>query len=350
MKTWPAVSCAVVLFLFPACRKNETPENTVQTETVQKDVAAFRLREIVTVNGREYERLEEEELGTCVTVDEGVDGNSALVNVRSFLQGESHHASIETARDKLNLCTDIATADIAIVGHGVAGKIYVGGIDRFIPEKTIGSTNESHWAPLIAEPKLKPGTGRLSLLSCVTGSGDRGAEVLNQLRRATNRPVRALNGVAYFFPNGILLQKGTEWNEATLSLAAVKKSRVKPVHEPFTTPETVIVGKTPLKTRDVIGLRVKYFAMDGGGTIPQTPDQLRRFLRLIDLAHPFEPPGEPLLPETARITLLTRDGSPRTLIIYGDVLARDADQMTRFYDIASDPPDAIGKWTMFNMR
>jgi len=297
----------------------------------------------VTVDGIEYDSFDEKELGPCVTIDGGTDSDGALANIRSFLTGRSLHNSIQDAHDNLNKCADIKTGDLAIVGHGMSGAIFVGGGDHSANNQTVRFNNENDWKTLLHD--ITAGTGRITLLSCNTGSDDAGAKLLNRLVAQTGRPVRALNALAYFTPNAILLEKGAVFNEATSSTAAVAVARPKPPHEPSEEVAVVQLGKGPLQTKDISAFHVTQSTISGERPLlsPRT-DNVAAFLQLVDLAHPFTPPGPPLSPKTSEITILTTSGPPRKLIIYGNVLARDADVPTRYYDIARDVPGGIDHW------
>jgi hypothetical protein len=305
----------------------------------------LRGRDSVNRDGRTYQKLDVSELGPCVTLDDGTDDNGALANVRGFLTNELPHQSIVTARDNLNVCTDAAIVDMAIVGHGGEGAVFVGGGGKRQAGKFLGSQNDAEWKPKLDD--LVAGSGTLSLLACNTGVGSRGAKLLNLLATTTKRPVRAMNGIAYFDTNAILLEEGIDWNLAKPDAPATAVARPTPPNAPFETPAYVVLGNARFASESINRFHSSGWTAREKISSPATPLVRRTFFRLIDLEHPFTPPGLPLLPETGRIEVETTGGIRRTLIIYGDVLARDAIDETQFFDIDPTIVGGISDWAMF---
>lgn len=298
-------------------------------------VVPFRHRDPIVIDGRTYQKFEVSELGPCITIDDGND--SALAAARTFLTNGLGHQSIETARTNLNGCGDISSVDLTVVGHGGEGSIFVGGAGKRQTGKFVGSENEAEWKPLLKD--LASGSGVVSLLACNTGSGKRGAKLLNKLTKTTKRPVRALTGIAYIFTDAIHLEAGIDWNVATPEQDAGVVNRPKPANAPFPVPANLNIGNKSFSLDSIARVRIDGWEIERETAFSPTAEERRDLAQLIDFTHPFTPPGLPLAPVTARIVIELSSGpglvlrDEVTLLIYGDVLAQDAADPSRFFDI-----------------
>jgi hypothetical protein len=282
------------------------------------------------------------ELGSCVTIDPGPDQDGVLANLAIVIDGEVPHATAKASIENLNRCLGTADPDLAIVGIGAEGSIITGGGNTYTAYKHISIENEQEWRTDV--DSLRDGKGLLTLLSCNTGSGSIGQQFLNRLVALTGRRIRARTGLVYCDGKQITFEEKSVWNEAGPGQAAPLIERPAPPNAPFSVPSQVQVGGITIDTERIQPLRIR--ATPGGSPVRIEADMVHFAVRpdLIDFAHPFTAPGEPLAPMTAEVFLRTPGvpgGEVRLLLIYADVVARDAADPSRFYDISPELTRAL---------
>lgn len=287
-------------------------------------------RGLVVFDSRTYAPLDVTELGPCVTVDMAADRNGALANLRGYLSNEVLHGTVQGAISNLNSCSEVTTQPLTIAGHGLEGTIITGGGHLIYTGKHISHDNVAQWDGHVRG--LTRGPGRLTILSCSTGGGAGGALLLSRLANRTGRVVRARTGLSYFDTDKVYFEDGTVWNEVAPETEARNIARPRPRYAPFQQPSVLTLGGMTFPVGQIDSLRLDFQL---GESVSYTPgdDERADLLTMIDFAHPFTPPGEPLAPETARILIRTRSGATRTILIYGNVLARDEIDRSRYFDV-----------------
>lgn len=103
-----------------------------------------------------------------------------------------------------------------ICGHGDDGFLTTGAgqNDQQTYQNTMGTWNEFSWGPHF--DKLKDRNYViLTVLSCNTGAGEDGADLLYSIAQRTNHTVRARTGLTSCGSGGITFQEGSTWQVAT---------------------------------------------------------------------------------------------------------------------------------------
>lgn len=101
-----------------------------------------------------------------------------------------------------------------MIGHGNEGLFTtgVGQGSTYDKDKWVLTWNRSVWEPEIARLRGKP-FAILTIMSCTTGAGDDGAELLFRIATAIDKPVQARTGLTYC-NGGITFEPGSTWQVA----------------------------------------------------------------------------------------------------------------------------------------
>jgi hypothetical protein len=156
-----------------------------------------------------------------VTIDNSPDMVSDrkgyLSVARDLFTNELTHVNVLTATNNLVQASN-SSKSIAIIGHGLSGLIGTGIGNKFdgspCTDKCISGQNEATWKDFFNQLKAKD-IDSLYLLSCYTGSGAKGAQLLYDLANSINATVVAPTGKILLFPDGYFqLEDCSPWQVA----------------------------------------------------------------------------------------------------------------------------------------
>lgn len=153
----------------------------------------------------------------------GLDQHSTISNgsdngANNCMAGGFHrsmrHGTTRQAVDNLKGRLNSKPGALNIAGHGMAGSFETGagqtGLDW---DKQVNTWNTNMWKPILEELR-----GRsfpiLTIYSCSTGAGEEGADLLWEMAKTINKPVRARTGLTYCGDNRITYQPGSTWQTA----------------------------------------------------------------------------------------------------------------------------------------
>jgi hypothetical protein len=256
----------------------------------------------------------------------------------NVLNPDFRHDNTADASQKLSLRPD-PNSEAVIVGHGAPGVQCTGNGDSCTGDNStmIAAFNVSDWQKLIA--KLQGDFQSLTLLGCDVGQGTDGADLLYDIAKAAQRPVRAPNSIIYCTPTGFTFAAGGTWVQATPtakpSPSYAPGYRVQPTK---TYKFKVHGGLTSLPAGSIKVLDFKH------RTYRQREFQTLRssdpsaLLSLIDFGKPFETTGRPGAIVTGRLRLeLTLGSKPveREFVLYNDELLEDLTNLDVFYHVDS---------------
>ncbi|MFN5861095.1 MAG: hypothetical protein ACK451_03760, partial [Pseudanabaena sp.] len=164
-------------------------------------------------------KLETLGVGTLATIDGAPDNgflNCAAGAYSSGLRHDSTAAAINNLVGGLPLVADTAGAkNPVIVGHGNEGLLVAGeGQNASDSRKFLMTWNEADWGPELQ--RLQPkGFPILTIISCHTGAGNDGADLLFAIAKRINRAVQARTGFTYCGNNSITYEDNSVWQVAT---------------------------------------------------------------------------------------------------------------------------------------
>jgi hypothetical protein len=219
----------------------------------------------------------------------------------------------------------------AIVGHGMSGDISAGsGAGAITVGQDIGITTESDW-----QAKLSTLGGRqfdkLTLLSCNTGAGTDGAQLLQDLANTVKQPVTASTGKIFCDPatGDISFEDGNQWQTATPS-GTTPAPLSTPVHAFQTTKGKLILndGKE-LYQIDLASKPTAVFSSNPQSRArPVTlgGEDALEWLRYVDFAHPSTIKGEPGAKVTAFLRLTfsrQKQNVAKEYTVFNDDLLQD---------------------------
>lgn len=155
------------------------------------------------------------------TASSGPD-NGFLNCAAAKYAGCRRHATTRAAIDNLvgMLPANLSDAEAAgaltcvIIGHGNEGLFTtgVGQGSQYDKDKWVLTWNRTAWEPEFTRLKAKP-FAILTLLTCTTGAGEDGAELLFRIATAVGKPTQARTGLTYC-NGGITYEPGSTWQVA----------------------------------------------------------------------------------------------------------------------------------------
>lgn len=287
-------------------------------------------------------------IGALMTASAGSD-NGFNDCCASKYTGALRHSSTRNAIDNLSGSLGLlgkvdATAGKRlpwIGGHGSAGFMTTGaGQDgNQNGRNTIGTWNEADWGPQF--DRLR---GRnfpiLTLLSCDTGAGDDGADLLLAIANRIGKPVRARTGLTTCGGGGITFEKGSTWQVANPG------QRPNPIPEPsllfdFSVKDMKLeisgtFEEVPLESVSKVSVTRPYTFLRqslSDASVNLDRKDAQAILRLINFSEPFNPGGMPAAMVTAKITIFFdgKEDSPRQFDVYNNRLLHDLDCPNVFY-------------------
>lgn len=281
--------------------------------------------------------------GLCITID-GSASDPALACMRNhnWTYPPKTDNSTDDVANNIGQCIPAigpALQPPAIIGHGTSGDISAGsGSGPITVGQDIGVTTESDW-----QPKLSALAGRqfdkLTLLSCNTGAGTDGAQLVQDLANSVKQSVTAPTGQVFCDPatGDISFETGNQWQTATPSGTAPAPLST-PMHSFQSVKGKLILndGKAhyqiDLASKPIAVFssnppsRVNPFTVNGADAL--------EFLRDVDFAHPSTIKGEPLAKVTAylRLTFSTQKESiMKEYTIFNDDLLQDQSNHQIYY-------------------
>jgi hypothetical protein len=231
-----------------------------------------------------------------------------------------------------------------IGGHGSAGFMTTGSGQNGTQDgsNTIGTWNEGSWGPEFDQLKSR-NFPILTLLSCDTGAGDDGADLLLAIANRIGKPVRARTGLTTCGDNGITFQNGSTWQVANPG------QRPNPIPEPtllFDFSVNVmkleisgVFEEVPLESVSRISITRPYKFLRQSlseSSVNLDKKDSQAILRLINFSEPFNPGGMPAAMVTAKIAVFFdgKEDSPRHFDVYNNRLLHDLDCPKVFYQAA----------------
>lgn len=285
----------------------------------------------------------------AMTVSAGSD-NGFNSCVPGHYAGSARHSTTTGAIDNLinmvvasldSRAVEASKGPPHIAGHGDSGFMTTGcgqnGPQNY--DNTIGTWNEGSWGPQFDRLQAK-NYAILTLLTCTTGAGQEGADLLYAMAKRTGKAVRARTGLTYCGSGGVTYENGSTWQVAT---PGSKPSPIPPPSQHFAPSHVVqFMTDNTLRAIDVDAITkvsvIRRFR--GIGTEAEimtlSDTDTRPLLSLIDLAHPFDPGGVPGAMANAELVLEVAgadDLAQRRLILYNYSVAQDADFPNTFYRV-----------------
>lgn len=230
-----------------------------------------------------------------------------------------------------------------ICGHGDEGFMTTGSAQDAPQtfDNTVGTYNEYKWGPEFERLKGK-NYAILTLLTCDTGAGQEGADLLFSMAQRTGKPVRARTGLTYCGSGGITYQDGSTWQVAT------PESKPEPINLPFTfrsMSENLLLFQgdkfETVQFDDIANIQfTRAYKLLRDEVIPTSfelpREEAQAILGLIDFSNPFNPGGIPaaLISGKLSISIAGKENDTREFNIYNDRLVQDLRYCDVFYNVA----------------
>jgi hypothetical protein len=273
------------------------------------------------------------------TGPEAVPQNQGFLQcATTILNPDFRHDNTADASQKLSLRPD-PNSEAVIVGHGAPGVQCTGNGDSCTGDSStmIAAFNLSDWQNLIG--KLQGDFQSLTLLGCDVGQGTDGADLLYDIAKATQRPVRAPNSIIYCTPTGFTFASGGTWVQATPTAKPSPSYAPRYRVQPTKTYKFKVQGTlTPLPTGSIKVLDFKHKTYRQREFQTLNNSDPSTLLNLIDFSKPFETNGRPGAIVTGRLRLqLIVGGKPmeREFVLYNDELLEDLTDQNIFYHVDS---------------
>ncbi|MCE0764773.1 hypothetical protein LWC35_17930 [Pseudonocardia kujensis] len=285
---------------------------------------------------------------SCVTIDSDTNDNGYLAGARGAYPGYMSHGKTAEAVDNLLSClaphivggSSGSTPGLPIiVGHGNIGIFATGGGQNPFTDSNnhlLATFNQSAWQADIGRLSASP-SAMLSLISCDTGAGEDGADLLFEMAKLINYPVRARTGLTYAGNGQITFQAGSTWQTAT---PQSRPTAIQPPVTPLLGDRTLIIR---LINDDGSEREVDLGAVDSVEIyLPSqtAPEQVgpnarlqgsaaRDILSLVNFAAPARPGGAlgAIVTGRLRVNFYEREGGAlqsREFVIYNDRVLEDA--------------------------
>lgn len=273
--------------------------------------------------------------GLCITVDGSAsDPALACMSNHNWAYPPKTDNNTDDVANNIGQCIPTvgpALQPPAIIGHGTSGDISAGsGSGPITVGQDIGVTTESDW-----KPKLSTLAGRqfdkLTLLSCNTGAGTDGAQLVQDLANTVKQSVTAATGKVFCDPatGDISFETGNQWQTAAPS-ATAPPPLAAPVHvfQPTKGKLKLNDGKAhyqlDLASKPIAVFssnpptRFSPFTLNGADAL--------EWLRYVDFANPSTIKGEPLAKVTAYLRLTfssQKESIIKEYTIFNDDLLQD---------------------------
>ncbi|MEI6790764.1 MAG: hypothetical protein WCK42_06255 [Myxococcaceae bacterium] len=152
----------------------------------------------------------------CHTTDSApTPGNTFLGCTLSAYPGCMKHDSTLHAVDNLVSCLVAGSGETVLIGHGNDGIVITGdGQNPSNPDHFITTWNKGRWEASLR----KIGAQKypiFTILSCHTGAGEEGADLLFAIAQVIGKSVRARTGLTYCNNGEIIFEPGSTWQIAS---------------------------------------------------------------------------------------------------------------------------------------
>lgn len=274
------------------------------------------------------------------TISNGPDNGALDCNACSNWEDSGRHGTTKKAVTNLIHMLDgkIAVSSRPqpwICGHGSEGFLTTGaGQDgEQNADNVIIGFYESHWGPELDRLQDSNYT-QLSIVSCHTGAGEDGAQLLYAMAERSGKAVRARTGFAYCGSCNITYESGSTWQVAVPGEGPPDPIDPPTHHYLDVAPREIHLLNADEDKVDKIDLsevtEVRYvpghFFSRRRAAFTLEGDEARGLLKMVGWSHPIQPGGKPLAVETGRLTInytFKGDKKRREFIIYNDRLIGD---------------------------
>lgn len=233
-----------------------------------------------------------------------------------------------------------------ICGHGNEGAFETGSGQGNGDTNTqlVLTWNQSRWQPEFQRLRDR-GFAILSIISCHTGAGEDGADLLHAIAQIIGRPVRGRTGFTYCGGANITFEANSTWQTAT--------PETRPVPIPAPTPHFGILQESvgmlirnengykeisPQSIQGVVVSRAPEYSPNQARQMSLDSNSGADLLRLVDFDHPFNPGGFPTAFITGAFSLAYIDSEAgevtKDFIIYNNRLIQDKDFLDVCYYVA----------------
>ena len=282
-------------------------------------------------------------LNGCITVDTSVvDPNNPIYFLDYARQRYpkppnathgSRHAAITNAQN----CLAGGKKTVNLVGHGDQGLILTGSLDLSTNDKAkfIGLLNTALWKPDLTP--LRNAMTSLTLLSCDTGAGTKGANLLFQLATKLNVAVEAPTGFVYLASgtSDPFLEACAKWQHATPGVlpTPIPLPRLSQPDSFMTT--LVLRGVQPVAIADVVSLQLYETTSTDSPLIQSWSDrEAQDAATYVEFDKPFEPGGVPAAIVTGMLVLTFKGATQneqRSFRVYNRRVLQDMTYGETFY-------------------
>lgn len=292
----------------------------------------------------------------AATISSGPDEGFLNFAVKAF-ESPRRHNTTTVAVDNLLAMMPAFTSDNEgkptatrpmpwIVGHGNEGYFETGSgqTGEQTMDNSVLTWNMFNWGPQFRRLRDRQYI-QLTILTCHTGAGPDGSQLLYDIAQETQKVVRARTGFTYCNSNGVITYEAN----STWQVAVPGQGPPTPIAAPtphFASAYTEMVlfneaAKTEgpqrfsvesiedIKYEPGTGISVKKrdgFTLSG--------DAARGLVRLVNFSNPFQPGGVPSAMITGTLTVSLKDingNKKRKFTIYNDRLLKDNDNPAYFY-------------------
>lgn len=285
-----------------------------------------------------------------VTADGGADNGFSGCCKGRFAGASSHFTTAEAIGNLVRSFSQTAVVQAAvkqglpwIIGHGNDGLLTTGcGQGAGDDTNLVGTWNEASWGPSFGLLQ-KVNYPVLTILSCSTGAGEDGADLLFAMAKRTGKQVRARTGLTFCGSNGITYEQGSTWQVATPTQRPspiAHPSFVQLLELPMDMKLMAAEGFEDISFNKVAQVKVtrmnRFLQKNASNAQIQLDDQdVNMLLQLVDFARPFQP-GMPAAIVTAKIDVVFKDEqyATRQFNVYNDRLLQDVDNPSIFYNVA----------------
>lgn len=256
-------------------------------------------------------------VGYANTVSSGADNGANDCDAR-FLWNSMRHSTTEQAINNILGRLTGPGINCCFAGHGNKGLLETGaGQNGPFDYKTnvLYSWNYNYWGPMLERVAGK-NMVMLDIISCNTGAGNDGADLLFEMAKRTKTPIRAQTGLTYCGSDrGIFFEPGSVWQVATPDQ---RPTPIEPPSQHFTV-SGVSTVTLPISSSELLEIapdeisQVLVEAATGSPTKRSSDPDVTRLLILSAFGGgAFRIPGPPLGMTTAKIAVQVR-GRPDML-------------------------------------
>lgn len=285
-----------------------------------------------------------------MTASSGPDNNANNCMASKYPGALRHGSTQEAISNLVGTLGLLSQADMTagkrlpwIAGHGGPGFLTTGAGQNGNQTglNTMGTWNELDWGPEFDRLRDR-NYPILSILSCDTGAGDDGADLLLAIANRTGKPVRARTGLTSC-GDAITFENGSVWQVANPG------QRPNPIPEPallFDLSVNIMklqvsdtFEEVPLESVSKISITRQYRFLRESlseSSVDIDGKDSQSLLRLVNFSEPFSLGGMPSAMVTAKIDIFLdgKEDSLRHFDVYNNRLLHDLDYPNVFYKAA----------------